>query len=378
MTPAPGLRTSAGGLAVVAALSACSPGADPPSPADQSFVLDGVSGLTQVAQLTGVDSVNATDQYGVYGTDLGSMINAGDTTYFLFGDTFGERAPDHVGAGGAYWRSNVLAHSTDTDPADGITFDGMTVDESGLATELVPGLHEPDGTGEVTKIPTYGFAAGGSLYLHFMSVHHWGAPGEWDANYAGLARSDDDGRTWSVLDDVRWPGASNFVQVSAFVSESHNSDEDVVYLWGIPGGRFGSVQLASVPVGDVDDPGAYRYFTGLDDAGQPSWDADPAAATTVVDDTVGELSVVHNPYLDRWIMTYLKEGTGVVLREGLTPWGPWDDPHVVVPAEDHPGLYAPYLNPRYTSDGGRTIYFTLSLWDPYNVFLFKADLDKAG
>ena len=30
----------------------------------------------------------------------------------------------------------------------------------------------------------------------------------------------------------------------------------------------------------------------------------------------------------------------------------------------------------YVSDDGRRIYFTLSLWDPYNVFWFSADLDR--
>ena len=31
-------------------------------------------------------------------------------------------------------------------------------------------------------------------------------------------------------------------------------------------------------------------------------------AIDVVDDTAGELSVVWNAYLERWLMTYLKEG----------------------------------------------------------------------
>ena len=64
-----------------------------------------------------------------------------------------------------------------------------------------------------------------------------------------------------------------------------------------------------------------------------------------------------NPYLDRWLMTYLKEGEGVVLREGLAPWGPWGDPIDLVGASEQPGLYAPFMNDRYTADGGRTVYF---------------------
>jgi hypothetical protein len=75
-------------------------------------------------------------------------------------------------------------------------------------------------------------------------------------------------------------------------------------------------------------------------------------------------------------MTYLKEGRGVVIREGLSPWGPWGDAIDLVTFTDEPGLYGPYLNPKYMEKDGQTIYFTLSLWDPYNVFWFKASLQQ--
>lgn len=372
--------TTAGTAAL--ALGACSATGGAATEVDMStdrpFLLEGVSGLTQVAQLTGPGSeLNDTEAVAVAGTDLGSMVNLGDRTYFLFGDTFGTRDPDSTGGQGGNWRSNAVAWTTDDDPSDGITFDGWVLDDIGLADEVVPGRHESNGTGEVTKIPTYGFAVEDTLYLHFMSVHLWGEPGHWDANYAALARSTDQGQTWEVVEGVEWPGGSGFVQVAT--AQVTEDGEDFVYLWGIPGGRFGGVQLMKVPaaVDAVEDPDAYRYFTGVDDDGAPQWTADPAAAVTVVDDTVGELSVMHHEQLDRWLMTYLREGTGVVIREGLTPWGPWDDAMDLVPASEYPGLYGPYLNPRYVSEDGRTVYFALSLWDPYNVFWFSADLKIA-
>ena len=36
------------------------------------------------------------------------------------------------------------------------------------------------------------------------------------------------------------------------------------------------------------------------------------------------------------------------------------------------------MNPRYVTEGGRRIHFSLSLWGPYNVFWFSADLEKAS
>jgi hypothetical protein len=151
---------------------------------------------------------------------------------------------------------------------------------------------------------------------------------------------------------------------------------DMLYVWGITHGRFGGVSLARVPASDVEDAAAWRYFTGTGDDGQPRWGEDPDDAALVLDDTVGELSVVWNDYLGRYIMTYLAEGRGIVIREGLTPWGPWGEAFTLVGTGDVAGPYAPYMLQRYTGEGGRVIYFTLSIWDPYNVFWYRAELSK--
>ncbi|TLS49521.1 DUF4185 domain-containing protein [Paenibacillus antri] len=342
-------------------------------PDGSAFVLESVAGLEQVALLTGADGMNRTDGYAVYGTDLGSMFNVGDTTYFVFGDTFGERPPDMTGGGGSFWRSNAMAYSTDADPSDGIAFDGMIVDDIGLAKELLPSVKRD--FEEITKIPTHGLYANDTMYLYYMSVNHWGEPGHWDANYAGVAKSADEGQTWTVLDDVKWPGDSGFIQVSPYRIQEGDGEADI-YFWGVPSGRFGGVKLMKAKESRIESLDGYAYFAGTDDDGKPIWSSEPKEAATVVDDTVGELSVVWNPYLERWLMTYLREGQGVVIREGAAPWGPWGEPIVLVDKDEYPGLYGPYMNPRYTENDGKTIYFALSLWDPYNVFWFKADLEK--
>lgn len=345
---------------------------------DKPFVLEGVSGLTEIAQLTGPDAINDTQTAAVAGTDLGSMANIGDRTYFFFGDTFGDRSPDSVGGQGGNWRSNVSSWTTDDDPTDGITFDGWApADDIGWAEPLIEGDHDPNnGSGEVTKIPTYGFAVGETLYISYMSVSFWGEPGVWDANHARLAKSTDRGETWEQLDSPEWPGDSNFIQVAPALVE--DGGRDFLYFWAIPSGRFGGVQLMRVPATEqsVEDESAYSYFAGVDADGAPRWSDDMSSAETVVEGTIGELSVMWSTYLERWIMTY-SDGGNAYIREGLTPWGPWGDPIELVSSADYPGLYSPYMNPRYVSDDGRRIYFTLSLWGPYNVFWFSVDLDKA-
>ena len=333
----------------------------------EPFVLSGIANVTRVAQLTGPDSPNRTDRYGVAGTDLGSMFEADGKVWFVFGDTFGERDPGFTGGGGREWRSNTMAYSTDTDPTDGITLDGFIASDDGRAKELLPS--EKIDHSEMTVIPTYGFAANGAMYLAFMSVRHWGLPGEWETNYGGLAKSTDGGRTWTKLDRPRWGGDNNFVQVSVTAVGGH------LYFWGVTHGRFGGVRLMRVPQRQVEDQRAYRYFAGTDRNGDPKWSPDEARARTIVQDTVGELSVVWNARLSRWLMTYTNGGgAGASIREGINPWGPWGDPVTLVSAQDVPGLYSPYQLPKYVGNGGSTIYFTLSVWDPYNVYWYKADL----
>ena len=367
-------RTAMVGVIAASALvlPGCSAGPDLALGADDPFLLTGVSGVEQIGQITGAEGPGDTTQYAANFMDLGSMFEADGKVWFVFGDSFGERDPDFTGGGGSFWRSNLLGFTTDDDPTDGITIDGMILDETGSAKELLPSKKIDND--EMTVIPTHGFEADGSMYLHWMSVRHWGVPGEWEVNEAGLAKSTDHGQNWTVLDSPRWDGESGFVQISPF--HVNIDGVDTLYVWGITHGRFSGVSLAKVPAADVEDPEAWQYFTGTDADGQPEWVAgDPDAAAIVLDDAVGELSVVWNDYLGRWIMTYLG-GAGVVIREGLTPWGPWGEAYTLVGADEVPGPYSPYMLQKYTSDGGRVIYFTLSIWDPYNVFWYRAELSK--
>ena len=343
------------------------------------FVLAGVRDVVQVSQLTGPSSPNKTDRFEVAGQDLGSMFEADGKTWFVFGDTFSRLTPGMTGggAGAGLWRSNTLAYTTDTNPADGITLDGYIVDNTGSAKELLS-AKQVDNV-EFTVIPTYGFAANGAMYLDYMSVKHFRSGTQWETNYSGLAKSTDGGETWTKLAAPRWPGNSNFIQVSVAKAAGD------LYFWGVTHGRLGGVQLMKVRERDVDKQGAYRYFTGLSAEGAPRWSASIAAAKTIVDGTVGELSVAWNSYLDRWLMTYSDGGSvysdgacaTAAIREAAAPWGPWSDAKTLVSAK-FPGIYAPYMLPQYTTNHGRTIYFTLSKWGPYNVFWYRADLVKKG
>jgi Domain of unknown function (DUF4185) len=313
----------------------------------------GVGPLRRVATLTGPESANAThDRYGVWGTDLGHTFEYRDELYLVFGDTFGRDRSD--------WRSNVAAVSTDADPRDGLTFDRMIEDRPGHAKELLaPGAVPGE---EVTVIPTYGVAVGERLYLHYMAVRRWGTPGRWDLNASGLAFSDDGGQSWTVDPATTWPGDSNFGQVAIVAVDGH------AYLFGIPGGRFGGMHLARVEEGRLLEKGAYEYWDGA------AWVPDEGAAATIVPAPVGELSVRWNAHYRTWLMMYLNEDRyAIVLRTADCLTGPWDEERTVATGADYPQLYAPYILPRWND--GPEIWFTMSLFGPYNVELMQTSLE---
>ncbi|HYH10749.1 MAG TPA: DUF4185 domain-containing protein [Thermomicrobiales bacterium] len=309
-----------------------------------------------VAQLTGPGGVSVNDTweaYGVYGTDLGHTFMYGDDMYMIFGDTFGIDDSD--------WRSNVAAViTTDQDPSDGLTFDRMITDEPGHAKVLIP-QDAVEGE-EVTIIPTYGIAVGDRLYLHYMQVVFWGPPGQWDLGASGFAYSDDAGETWTVDPNATWPGDSNFGQVAMERVDDH------IYIFGIPGGRFGGVNLARVGAELLLDLDAYEYWDGS------GWAAEIEAATTIVPAPVGELSVRWNEHYRTWVMMYLNEDLySIVLRTADDLTGPWSEERIVARGSEFPQLYAPYQLPRWND--GPEIYFTMSMFGPYQVYLMRTRLD---
>lgn len=311
--------------------------------------------VEMVAQLTGAGdpSVNDTAAIGgVWGTDLGSTFMYGDEMYMIFGDTFAVNTSD--------WRSNTAAVITDDDPSDGLTFDRMITDAPNHAKELLPARKiDYD---EITVIPTYGVAVGDRLFLHYMSVAHWGEPGHWDLGHSGWAYSDDAGENWIKDPAVTWPGDSNFGQVAIEAHEGH------LYVYGIPGGRFGGVHLARVVPENLLRIDTYEYWDGS------TWvPDDPATAAEIVPPTVGELSVRWNSYYNRWIMMYLNESSyAIVMRTAPELTGPWHEPMTVATGAEFPALYAPYQFPKWND--GPDIYFTMSMFGPYQVYLMKTQL----
>ena len=324
-------------------------------------VLAGITDVEFVQWVTGPESPNQTDvNYQVLGTDLGSMFDLNGTIYIAFGDTFGCCRPAEGGGGGGQWRYNVVGYSTDHDLEDGMTLDGMITDEDGHARAVLRKKFE-----DFTIIPTAGIAVRDRMFLHYMAVREWGAPGHWTLNRSGWGYSDDQGETWMQPLDSVWEGDTNFGMAALL------EHEDYVYVFGTHGGRYSGVQLARVPAepDTVLDMTAYTYWNG------EGWSDNMADAVEIVPAPVGEVSVAWNAFLGRWLMIYLDEPRrGIVIREAPELTGTWSEPQMLVDSADFPSLYGSYFHP-WASDG-EVVYFTMSQWGPYNVMLMRARLVK--
>jgi hypothetical protein len=342
--------------------------------------------VEKIGALTGPSSPNGGLSADVCGADLGTMTEIGRTIYFAFGDTFGYVNGQPMRMSGVDWRSNVFASApTDSVDNDQIPRLNWRTDSTGRAIPVIDGAHLPAFTGsegEQTKIPTAMVSIGNRIYLHYMSVHGF-APkgGVWECNYSKFIYSDDFGRTWTLLETPFGGPKSNF-NMLALTDQRGSSNEDGahVYAFGTPCGRFGGVQLARVQIAKVQDFDSWDYYSGEADYSRRAnasavWVHDQTKAANIIPPPVGEASILWNPFIRRWMYTYLNEQTAAIeLREAEVLWGQWSAPIVVTTARDYPQLYGAFMTPSFLKNDGKTFYFIMSMYGPYNTFLMKATL----
>jgi|GEM_PF-111301 len=334
--------------------------------ASQAVKISRVTGATPAGE-TIPNPTQTHTNYAVGGTDLGIVWDAttdpnNKKVMIAFGDTFDGWGGN--GGGGSGWRGNVLALSEDEDLSDGLSFTTMIANPSSpnYAKEIIHSAHITNGTGDFTAIPTAGVSVGNRHFIHYMQIKNWGAAGRWNINFAEIAYSDDEGQNWTKS-GVKWGAASKFGQ-AAFIE-----DGGYVYMFGTPAGRFDSAYLARVPEADMLIKENYEYWNGSD------WIVNnEAAAVEVISSPVSELSIAYNSYYDKFIMTYLNEDlAAIVMRSSSSLSSGWSAEVEIAKGAQYPALYGAYIHP-WTNDG-RDLYFLMSQWVPYNVFLMHSTLD---
>lgn len=66
----------------------------------------------------------------------------------------------------------------------------------------------------------------------------------------------------------------------------------------------------------------------------------------------------------------------ITMRTAEDITGPWSEPYELANGREYAQLYGSYIHP--LSVTGDNLYFTMSMWMPYNVFLMKAELADMG
>jgi len=346
------------------------------------------SGTARVHQLTGEDdrerggfAHNRTlSRFGLWGTDLGASFAHAGRTYFLFGDSIADVEGTNPKCGDA------IAYTTDGDPTNGIDLE-FVVDGNGHYTSpAVPGTRL-----ECYEVPLDGISAG-SMYVWFSTD---------TMTRSVLAKSDDDGASFAFVHAL---SSLHFVNVSAV------RDGDMLYLFGSGRYRESEVYVARVPVGEIEDRSAYRFYAGFDGCDEVWSSAEDAAVAIFGPACVGELSVHREPALGgAWVAMYnCGEPRGVQTRVARGPTGPWSEQASVFEPWANEGychfMHASYLwgNCDAVHDPGREdewggeygpyvveslsraidadtaeMYFVLSTWNPYQTMLMRTEISVA-
>jgi hypothetical protein len=73
-------------------------------------------------------------------------------------------------------------------------------------------------------------------------------------------------------------------------------------------------------------------------------------------------------------MTLNEDRYSIVLRTADELTGPWSEERIVATGKEFPQLYAPYMLPKWND--GPDIYFTMSLFGPYQVYMMRTSLEE--
>ena len=316
-------------------------------------------------------------QWNLGGTDLGIIWEMSNGEYgILFGDSYGsDFKPAGGGPGPASdWRSNVLAFSDTTDLENGLKFKSMLVSQS-RPDRALPVI-ERENYFAFTYIPTAAIELNGKQYMHYM---YWevGTTIRADQNYSSIYCSEDYGQTWtSCRGKISFDTDSYF----AMVGYAKKPGDEYCYMLGAQSGRGyrkSTAKVARFKYDDILDKSKYEFWNG----GKRQWiRGKESQATTVLDGTVGELSVMYLEEYDRFLTLYFdSDKYAVCYRSAARMQGPWSSERVLCSGHDarYAQLYGSYIHPLSAKKGSDKIYWTISQWQPYNVFFMEADVDFA-
>jgi Domain of unknown function (DUF4185) len=444
------------------------------APARAAEALARVGAVEKICQLTGETdwqsgqptAAKTLSRFGLDAADLGYPIEHHGKLVLLFGDSWPTLQP--VGTLVEAPPNDAVGIVTAQAPPSTTACLGMRIlDKPGLTMRIkdsgapMPVFAPATVTGPMRidqgffDVPSGGVSMAGALYGFFWTGHcakgHPLAPSPQaplarpggDArcpeddhrNSIGLgvmARSGDDGRSFQDA-MVLPPGFVYSIAVNpATEGAAAQTDDDEIFIFGVPRYRASIPYLAKVPAKSFSRPQSWRFLVGRTADDQPQWTdyrrwsagatakagthwRPPSGSAQIIPEDpsaacVGEFSITWNRVLKRWLMFY-NCTHGIEARIAANPWGPWSPPTTILSATDDMhcrwlmgpagcgarrdfwpgrrqgntivsgGFYAPFVLNRYTQAGQggadlrAVVYWLVSTWNPYEVSVLRTTLE---
>jgi hypothetical protein len=380
---------------------AANPGATLPVPAPASVLTAGLTGSL----------------FNVYGSDLGSSFDLGDSLVFLFGDTDTDSNPgnavDVVGKSGATSGEQPLRLQ--------FTMGGAT----GLEPGHITGGSHPMGA---FNVPNAGIHVNGTTYVVANVNASVGAASPHATSESWVLQYNAGTGTFTDVRQLSATATGRFVYTALHSDTMANVPDRNVFIFGTGSYRASNIYLASVRADHFGYAApTTKYFTGLDPVtGAPILSTLESDAMPIVFDnplntpgdtgTVGNISVAHPDGSPWWIMLYdggrqSPDTRGIYFTYARKPWGPWATPQLIfhpvrdgavhhfihapcqpwepacvddllhgpVPGSNDPittfgAAYAPMIIERFSRIQNQTLtlYYLVSTWNPYTVVKMKS------
>lgn len=241
--------------------------------------------------------------------------------------------------------------------------------------------------------PTGMLCIGGAIYLAFQNLAKSNFN---DAPAASIAKSVDDGKTWTwdasapMFGDPENPSSAKAHKFTTiffldFGRDSRNSIDKYVYAYGLDNNWRAqqALYLARVPNDRIQTRSAWEFYAGVDDRGDPRWTRDITGKKAVLEDdrllyadgsgkrcpvnqsVIGQGGVVYDKPLQRYIFTSWSCATHQ-MYEAPEPWGPWKlflskDFGPFFTAHNY-GEYGTNIPSKFISQDGKTLYLQSNLW----------------
>ena len=255
----------------------------------------------------------------------------------------------------------------------------------------------PDFSGENLTSPTGHKEGGGpegrkasGLLMADGVLYMWVRNLNKDGTGSSLAWSNDHAKSWTWADwsfpEIGYPtwlnAGRNYAAAEDKFVYCYSPDTPSAYK------TTDHILLARVPLSEIRNKAAYRFFAGMNDEGEPKWTAAFDDRQPVFTDPghCYRPEVVFNPGIGRYLLLTATSGAPqwcgtaekyLGIFEATKPWGPWRMVKQIEGWGGEENRFQPRIPPAWISENGKTFYLLYSCFPegPYQFNVQKCSLE---